>query len=156
LDQGDTNDDGNLSKAEFAAVAETWFAKLDADKSGKLTREQFSAALSDVLPPPRFGPPGFGPPGGAPGQRPQFAGGRGGFGPARFLGPVLFAATDTDKDGTLTRAEFEATFAKWFADWDSTKSGALSEENLRAGLNAALPRPNFGGPGGARGPGGPG
>jgi outer membrane protein assembly factor BamB len=51
----------------------------------------------------------------------------------------------------------KVTFAKWFAEWDTEKSGALDESKLRDGLNAALPRPQFGGPGGGgRGPGGPG
>src|SRR5881628_1526554 len=72
--------------------------------------------------------------------------------------PAFFSAADTDKDGSLTRAELKGTFAKWFGDWDSEKSGSLDENKLRDGLNAALPRPNFagGGGGGGRGPGGPG
>ena len=124
------------------ALANTWYDKLDADKTGK---------LDQVLPPPQgFGPPGGGPPPG--GQRPS--GGRGGFDPAMFLGPALFTVTDVNKDGSLTRAELADTFAKWFTDWDTGKNGELNEENIRNGLNAALPRPNFGGPGG--GPGGPG
>lgn len=78
----------------------------------------------------------------------------GGFGPAPFLGPAMFTATDANKDGSLRRAELAATFAKWFGDWDTGKLGSLNEENLREGLAAVLPRPNFGGPGGR--PGGPG
>jgi hypothetical protein len=80
-----------------------------------------------------------------------------------FIGPGLFTATDANKDGSLSRAEFKDTFAKWFAEWDAEKSGSLSEEKLRTGLSAALPEPNFdgpgggfGGPGGGRGRGGPG
>src|SRR5205823_4454217 len=80
----------------------------------------------------------------------------GGRGPGRFVGPGFFTAADTDKDGSLTRAELKGTFEKWFAEWDSEKSGSITEEKLRDGLNAALPRPNFGGGGGGRGPGGPG
>jgi outer membrane protein assembly factor BamB len=49
----------------------------------------------------------------------------------------------------------ETTFVKWFAEWDKDKSGSLDEDKLREGLNAALPRPQFGGGGpGGRGPGG--
>jgi hypothetical protein len=80
-----------------------------------------------------------------------------------FLGPGLFTATDANKDGSLTRGELADAFTKWFADWDPGKSGELNEESVRNGLNAALPRPNFGGPGGGpggmgggRGPRGPG
>src|SRR5439155_1252439 len=75
-------------------------------------------------------------------------GGRGGFGPAMFIGPGLFTATDANKDGSVTRAEFKDTFAKWFAEWDAEKSGSLTGEKLRTGLGTALPQPNFGGPGG--------
>ena len=39
-------------------------------------------------------------------------------------------------------------------DWDTDKSGSLNEDKLRTGLEAALPRPNFGGRGGPGGPGG--
>ena len=163
LGQADKNDDGKLNKEEFAALANAWYDKLDPDKSGKVTQEQFIGNFDELLPPPQgFGPPGGGQPDGAP--RP--GGGRGGFGPARFLGPAMFTATDANKDGTLTRAELGDTFAKWFGDWDTGKRGVLNEDNLREGLAAVLPRPNFGGsggpggppgePGGGRGRGGPG
>ena len=91
----------------------------------------------------------------AEGRRP--GGGRGGFGPGRFIGPGLFTAADANKDGSLTRDELKTTFGKWFGEWDKDKSGALDEAKLREGLNAALPRPQMGGPGGpggGRGPGG--
>jgi hypothetical protein len=145
LAQADQNHDQKLTRDEFVAVANAWYDKLDPDKTGKLNQEQFVGNLDQVLPPPEFGPPGGGPPPG--GQRPG-GGRRGGFGLA------LFTVTDENKDGSLTRVELADTFAKWFADWDTGKSGELKEENIRNGLNAALPRPNFGGPGG--GPGGPG
>lgn len=160
LQQGDKNSDQKLTREEFTALAEAWFDKLDADKAGKLSQEQFTAKLGDVLPPPPgFGPPGGGPPGGpAPAGQPPSGGGRGGFGPAMFIGPGLFAVVDTDKDSSLTRAEWVAAFTRWSTEWDADKSGSLNEEKLRTGLNAALPRPNFGGPGGpgqtAGGPGG--
>ena len=40
-------------------------------------------------------------------QAPQAAGGRGGG--RGGVSPALFAAADTDKDGTLTRSEFKGT-----------------------------------------------
>jgi outer membrane protein assembly factor BamB len=151
--QADKNGDEKVTKAEFTALAEAWYDKLDAEKSGKLSQDQFTERLSQVIPPPEgFGPPGGG--GGPPeGGGPPPGEGRG-FGPGRFIGPGLFNAADADKDGSLTRAELEGTFEKWFAEWDSGKSGSLDEAQLRDGLNAALPRPNFGGPGGPGGPGG--
>lgn len=143
LAQGDKDGDQKLTKTEFTALAGAWFDKLDVDKTGKLNQEQFTSKLGDVLPAPQGG----GGPGGP-------GGGRGGFGPAMFVGPALFTAADTDKDGSITRTELVAVFTRWSNEWDTDKSGSLNEEELGAGLNAALPRPNFGGMGG--GPGGPG
>jgi len=157
LTQADKNGDQKISREEFLALADIWFDKLDSKGTGQVSQEQFTETLSELLPPP----PGFGPPGGAapPGQEPGSGRGPAQFGPARFIGPGLFAAADADKNGSLTRAELKGAFEKWFADWDSDKSGSLDEGKLRAGLDTALPRPNFGGPGGpggGRGPGGPG
>ena len=152
LSQADKNGDQKLSKAEFTALSDAWFDKLDADKTGKLSQEQFTGKLGEILPPPQgFGPRDGGPGPGGPGGP---GGGRGGVGPAMFIGPGLFTATDANKDGSLTRAEFKDTFAKWFTEWDAEKTGSLTEEKLRTGLSAALPQPNFGGPGaGFAGPG---
>jgi len=150
LEQGDENDDGKLTKDEFAALAKAWYDKLDPDKSGKVTQDHFIEKFDELLPPPQ----GFGPPGGRPQGAQPPGGGRGGFGPAMFLGPALFTATDSNKDGSLTRAELEDTFATWLGDWDADERGSVNEEDLREGLASVLPRPNFGGPGGA--PGGPG
>jgi Ca2+-binding EF-hand superfamily protein len=155
LSQGDKNGDQKLSQEEFSALADTWFDKLDADKSGKLSQTQFAAKLPDVLPPPQ-GRGGFGPPGGGGQGGGQRGGGRGGFGPAMFLATPLFAAMDADQDGAVTRQELKDTFAGWFAKWATNTAGELTQTELRDGLNAALPRPNFGGPRGGRGRGGPG
>ena len=154
LEQADKNGDKQLSKEEFTTLADAWFDKLDPEKAGKLTQEQLVEKIGEVLPQPEGSErPGGGGPGA--GRRP--GGGSGGFGPGRFIGPGLFAAADTNKDGSLTREELKATFAKWFVEWDKDKSGSLDENKLREGLNAALPRPQFGGGGpGGRGPGGPG
>jgi Ca2+-binding EF-hand superfamily protein len=156
LAQGDKNGDQKLSKEEFSALADAWFDKLDADKTGKLSQAQFAAKLADLLPPPPgrggVGPAGTRGPGG--GQRP--AGGRGGSGPAMFLAAPLFAAMDANQDGTVTRQELKDTFAKWFTKWATNINGELTQTKLRDGLNAVLPRPNLGGPGGGPGGGGPG
>src|SRR5262249_32352574 len=80
-----------------------------------------------------------------------------------FVSNGIFSAADAEKNGSVTRAEFASTFAKWFDQFDSEKTGALTEEKLYAGLSTALPRQNFGGFGGGAsgqgnggGPGGPG
>jgi outer membrane protein assembly factor BamB len=69
-----------------------------------------------------------------------------------MLAPGLFNALDADKNGSLTRAETMAVMAQWADKWSDAKTGSISEEHLRNGLNEVLPAPDFGGPGG--GPGG--
>ena len=138
LNDGDKDQDGAISSKEMVALAETWFAKLDTKEAGKLNLEQFTEVLSALVPPPD----GFrGPPGG------------GGFTPGRMIAPALFTASDQDKDGELTQEEMKMTFSKWSSDWDADKSTTLVEEELRTGLAAVIPPPNFG-PGGPGGSGG--
>ncbi len=158
LSQGDKNADAKLSREEFTALAQNWFDKIDRDKAGKLDSRTFGERFADLVPSPQ----GFAPPAG--GER------RGGFNPVRGLGFGFFMRSDADRDGALTRDEFTGAFAKWFAEWDAAKSGALGDAALRAGLDATLPRPqppradsgidfggggpDFSGRGGGRGPGG--
>jgi hypothetical protein len=171
MTQGDKDGDKKLSKDEFTNLAGAWYDKMDSGNAGKLTQEQFTTKLAEILPAAQQrqgggrggagGPGGGG--GGAGGGRPggggPGGGGGGGFSPARFVGPGFFTAADADKDGSITKAEFSTTFGKWFDQWDTDKSGALTEDKLKTGLAAALPQPNFrggqGGPGGG-GPGGAG
>lgn len=105
---------------------------------------------------------GFGGPGGGPGGRggpggPPGMGGPGGFGPGTFLGPIFLGALDADDDGEVTRAEFTQGFANWFQSWNTDRSGVLSEDQLRTGIDQDL-SPFRGGPPGGFGfpPGGPG
>jgi hypothetical protein len=56
-------------------------------------------------------------------------------------------ALDADQNGTITRAEWDGGFQQWFASWDAEKSGVITEEQLRKGLNAALPMGRPAGPG---------
>jgi hypothetical protein len=79
-------------------------------------------------------------PGGPPGR-----GGPGGFGPGMFLAQAFMTALDADKDGMVTQAEFIQGFLKWFDAWNTDHSGALTEEQLRAGVNQDL-APFRGGP----------
>ena len=92
--------------------------------------------------------------GGAPFGGPRAGGGPpGDFGPGQMLGNVFMTALDTHKDSVITREEFTQGFAKWFEDWNTDKSGMLTEEQLRAGINKDLSP--FRGGGGGFGPGRP-
>jgi outer membrane protein assembly factor BamB len=48
--QADANKDQKLSRAEFTALADTWFDRLDPDKSGKVTAAQFAERFYDAVP----------------------------------------------------------------------------------------------------------
>ena len=46
LSQGDKNNDQKLSREELAALADTWFDKLDPDKTGKIAQADFSSRFA--------------------------------------------------------------------------------------------------------------
>jgi spore coat protein CotH len=116
--------------------------------------------------------PPFGGGGRGPGAGPRRGGpGRGGPppGPGMFLAPPVLAAIDSDGDSKLTPEEFQKGAADWSTRWDADKSGALSNDELKDGINGLLMGPRGPGgpgrpggrggpgrPGGAGGPGGPG
>lgn len=85
-------------------------------------------------------------PAGAPaGAQAGRGGGRGG------IAPALFTALDANKDGAVSRDEFTGGFDKWFSEWDTTKSGSLSAQDIGDGLTkiaaafAPAPPAGFGG-----------
>ncbi len=88
---------------------------------------------------------GFG--GGGPGGRGPRGGGPGGFGMGMLMGNGMMKALDADADAALTAAEVTGGFAKWFTAWNTDKTGALTEEQLRAGINKDLNPFPPGGPG---------
>jgi hypothetical protein len=55
--QGDTDADQKLARAEFTAVVNGWYDKLDPDKAGRVARADFGPRFGGLLPPP---PPGGG------------------------------------------------------------------------------------------------
>ncbi len=107
-----------------------------------------------------FGGPGEGPGGPGGGRGPGGPGGRGGpggpggFGPSMFLAPAFLSQADSNHDGKLSKEEFLALAKKWFAAWDTNKTGTLDAGKMRAGLNSAFAppgdrgRPGVGRPGG--------
>jgi hypothetical protein len=53
---------------------------------------------------------------------------------------TFMRSMDENRDGVVTREEFQHAFAKWFEAWGGGK-GPLTEEQLRAGLNRDLAPP---------------
>jgi hypothetical protein len=45
---------------------------------------------------------------------------------------------DLNKDQVISHEEFTNGFAKWFAVWDVKKTGAITDEQLRAAINRDL------------------
>ena len=138
---GDKDSDSLVSREELAALADTWFEKLDAENSAKVSKEQFPERLNQLVP----RPPG-------PGVPKDFDVGK-------MVGPALFAAADADKDSALTRKELKKTFDAWYDRWDGGKSEPLDLNQLLDGFAAILPPPQGGGRPGAgmgtaKGPGG--
>jgi type 1 glutamine amidotransferase len=65
------------------------------------------------------------------------AGRGGGGGRGGAVATALFGASDANKDGSVSRDEWKATFQKW-ADG---AGGSLTQEQLATGLAASLPQP---------------
>lgn len=131
--QGDKDDDAALTREEIIGVAEKWYDKLDPDKAGKLTKDPFIARLTELL---------------------ASANGPGGPDTGKIVAPGLFAATDADKDGSLTRDEFTTTFGDWHAKWSGGRGEPLDANQVLDGLSVILPPPAGASFGGEAGPGG--
>lgn len=138
----DTNADARISRAEFSALANTWFAMVDPGRAGAVSQQEFAQRFTVSAPSGGQAPPDGGRGAGAGG-----GGGRGGRGGAN-VAPVLFTAADANKNGSLTLEELSATLDRWFMEWDKAKTGALDAAAVVAGLNTALPMPPAGGRGG--------
>ncbi len=128
----DTNGDGQVSTDEFstgwAKAISDQFDKLDADRSGTLSKEELPK-------PPDGPPPGHGPqenssnghrPPMPPGPPPDGAGSR-----AR---PPRPEDLDANQDGNVTREEFTAGWTRFaqeqFTGLDANRDGVLSKEEL--------------------------
>lgn len=101
----DTNGDGLISKAENRAAVEARFARMDADKDGTVEAGE------------RRGP-GMGQRGER-GERGRM-GRRGGEGHGG-----LMRMADTNRDGAVSRAEYDAAMAQRFAKLDTNRDGKL-------------------------------
>jgi hypothetical protein len=66
----------------------------------------------------------------------------------------LAAALDSNRDGKVSEAEFNAGMKKFFSEWDKNKDGSLDQQEVGEGLQKLVPPPKKGGFGGGGFPGG--
>ena len=128
--QGDKNADQKLTRDEFVALAGSWFDQLDPNRTGRVSWGEFWQRFDSVAAPPG-------------------AGGRdGGSGIAAATNsPGVFTLADGSRGISLTRAEWQQTFAQWFTTWDANHNGSLDSDEIARGLAAALPRTSLSGAG---------
>ncbi|ACI99820.1 hypothetical protein [Rhodospirillum centenum] len=165
--RADLDGDGRVSLAEAEADAAALFDRLDTDGSGALVSTEADAAR----PPLRPGGPGGdidlrrppdaaqgGPADGGGAGRPGGRGPGGRGGAAVRESPVM--AADSNADFRVTRDELAAQARRTLHWIDSDHDGALTPQEVMAGLVTVqqLPQPGSGGdrrpPGGRGGPGG--
>ncbi|MGJ3648895.1 EF-hand domain-containing protein [Sphingomonas sp. GlSt437] len=116
---GDTNGDGTVSRDEFLANAARHFDELDANHDGKITPDEIAAAHAAHG--PDHGRRGPGGPGGDMMPPPP---------PPRGPGPL--ERLDADKDGKITRAEFNAPSNRHFDLLDTNHDGVIDQTELAA------------------------
>lgn len=151
----DTNKDGKISKAELTAALDARFTRLDANRDGKLTKEdrelrqkarldqRFAALDSDKngqISKAEFDAghqarmerrEGHGKPGMHEGRRFGHHGhGKGGMMRGHGFG-------DADKDGVVSRAEFMAGPLAMFDKADTNKDGVVTADEMKAAHQAA-------------------
>ncbi len=109
----DRDGDGNVTQAEFDSASERMFMRLDRDGNGELTR-----------PAPRTDESA----GNTQGQNKRQMRGGGHRGGNRVV--ALMERFDLDKDGKITRAEFDEVRGRSFAGTDADGSGSITLEEF--------------------------
>lgn len=109
----DTNGDGLISKAENRAMVEARFARMDADKDGTVEAGEGRKSM-----------------GKGKGKWKRSGEGRGPGGPG---GPAMaMKKADTNGDGAISKAEFDAMSAQRFAKLDTNKDGKIDATEMQA------------------------
>ncbi|WP_225899768.1 EF-hand domain-containing protein [Croceicoccus gelatinilyticus] len=116
FDKMDVNSDGQINAADREARMEQRFAKLDTDGNGSLSLAEYTAAHE------MRGKRGDGEGKGMRGHH-----GKRGHG-MRMMGKMA----DTNNDGTITRAEFDAGVQAHFAKMDANGDGTVTVEERQA------------------------
>ncbi|MDE2596514.1 MAG: hypothetical protein KGL44_06535 [Sphingomonadales bacterium] len=155
FDRMDVNKDGKIDAADRDARRAAVFDKLDTNKDGSLSRAEFNAAhpgMEHGEGGPDGDHAGMGhdgpPPPGAGGMGGMAMGGEGMEGHHRMgghgmrghrmgggeggMGMMMLGMADTNKDGAVTRDEFNAAFAKHFDLVDTNHDGQITPAERQA------------------------
>jgi Ca2+-binding EF-hand superfamily protein len=124
FDKLDANHDGKLDQADRAAREKVRFDRIDANHDGSVTYAEFTVARAqlDQARKDRSAQESADADRSARHDRRGFAGHRGGF--------ALFA--DADKDGAITKAEFQASALQRFDRLDANHDGTVTREEAKA------------------------
>ncbi|MBA4087217.1 MAG: calcium-binding protein [Novosphingobium sp.] len=120
----DINKDGKLDQADKSAKWAEQFARIDTDKNGSISQAEFIAHHQQMK-----GPEG------RDGDRKDHRGhGMRGM----MMGGHMAMMADANKDGTVTRAEFDAGVKGHFDMADANKDGKITPEERRASMKAMM------------------
>jgi len=122
----DVNGDGKIDQADRAAKKARMFDRMDADKSGSVSKEEFAAA----------GKKKGGPDGEMRGERRSKHGDRMGKRGHRGGGMAMMKMADTNKDGAISKAEFQTAALKRFDVADANKDGTVTAAERKAARDA--------------------
>ena len=139
----DVNKDGKVDPADRAAKMGERFAMIDTDKNGSISRDEFTAHHSQMKAGKDAGEKREG--------RGQSGRGKGRGGHHGMMGGGMHMATmaDANKDGAVTRAEFDSAAKAQFDKADANKDGKVSPEERRAAMKDMMGKMGM-----KRGPGG--
>ncbi len=124
----DVNKDGKLDAADRSMRQTAMFDRLDGNKDGSVSREEFTAAR-----------PGLGGERMSRGEGDRREGGRRGGHHGKRGGAAMLTMADSNKDGTITQAEFTAASLTMFDRADANKDGTVTREERRAARAAMRP-----------------
>ncbi|MES2300748.1 MAG: calcium-binding protein [Pseudomonadota bacterium] len=132
----DVNSDGKLDQADRTAKMGEMFDKIDADKNGAISRQEFVAHHQQMM--DHKGPDGADKPGDEKMEHGGKRDGRGHRGGMMGGGHEMAGMADANKDGTVTRAEFDTAAKAHFDKIDANKDGKITPEERRAAMKIMM------------------
>lgn len=144
----DVNSDGVINQADREARRAQMFDRMDTNKDGAISREEFNAAHPadgsghDRMQGQAMGREGMK----GHGQMGEGRMDHGRMGGGPQMGNKMLQMADANKDGSVTRAEFDANLARHLDQVDANKDGTITAAERRAAnakmmKNHPAPRP---------------